>query len=130
MHVSTKSIAARRLSACVCSINPRTYHIWNLRCKPQRCHDSPSRQLENEGEKIFPRFCKIPAPLSLNPVSAPVFDRFEVDTEYKVELLQDVWEFYGEFVNPAFKSIWPYDDYYPVVQYAYITRTSSCCKRS
>jgi len=25
--------------------------------------------------------------------------------------LNDVWKFYGDFVNPAFKSIWPDDDY-------------------
>jgi len=36
----------------------------------------------------------------------------------------DIWKFYGDFVNPAFKSIWPDDEY------VYIRRTSSCCKRS
>jgi len=30
---------------------------------------------------------------------------------YKAELLQVLWKFYGNFVNPAFKSIQPDDDY-------------------
>jgi len=40
-----------------------------------------------------------------------MLDRFEVETVYKVELLRDVWKFYSNFVNPAFKGIWPDDDY-------------------
>jgi len=43
-----------------------------------------------------------------------LFNRFEVETEYKVNSYKpfnDVWKFYGDFVNPAFKSIWADDDY-------------------
>jgi len=29
-----------------------------VQCKAQRCYESQSRQLKNEGEKIFPRFAR------------------------------------------------------------------------
>ena len=64
-------------------------YIWNLQCKARRCHESPSWEVKNEGEKIFPRFARtdrryaplctasgsvsytVPPPF-INPVSAPV----------------------------------------------------------
>ena len=63
-------------------------YIWNLQCKARRCHESPSWEVKNEGEKIFPRFARtdqryaplctasgsvsytVPPPF-INPVSAP-----------------------------------------------------------
>ena len=42
-----------------------------------------------------------------------LLDTSEAETAYKVEVapFSDIWKFYGDFVNPAIKSIWPDDDY-------------------
>ena len=37
---------------------PRRIQQLAVQCKAQRCYESQSRQLKNEGEKIFPRFAR------------------------------------------------------------------------
>jgi len=41
-----------------------------------------------------------------------LLDRFEVETKLNsYKPFNDVWKFYVDLMNPAFKSIWPDDDY-------------------
>ena len=54
-------------------------------------------------------------------------DIFEVETTPKVEpgeSFNDVWRFHDNFMNPAFKSKWPDDNYW----YSVCARTSICWK--
>jgi len=38
--------------------HPQRIQQLAVQCKAQRCYESQSRQLKNEGEKIFPRFAR------------------------------------------------------------------------
>ena len=38
--------------------HPQRIQELAVQCKAQRCYESQSRQLKNEGEKIFPRFAR------------------------------------------------------------------------
>jgi len=54
-------------------------------------------------------------------------DGLEEETAPKVEpgeSFNDIWRFYGNFVNHAFKSEWPDDNYW----YSICARTSICWK--
>ena len=43
-----------------------------------------------------------------------IWSRNRVQSWTPTSTSNDVWKFYGNFVNPAFKSIWPDDDYHRV----------------
>ena len=87
-----------------------------MQCKAKRCYESQSRQLKNEGEKIFPRFARTDrqyAPLckALHRATAHKWIHTALHTKLCAPSLQYSW------IRPWHQCILCENEYLPPVSY-------------